>query len=94
MVLSSIKEQLEKASTIKTFAHLPLGSELKKDQINVNNTDREDGRKTEDCIKTENVEIIGNMHNRYIDDKYKDLINNIFTNELKDGDLLIHSFDK
>ena len=57
-----------------------------KDQINVNNNDRKNGVKTEDCIKTENVEMIGNMHNRYIDDKYKDLINNNFTNELKNGD--------
>ena len=43
--------------------------------------------------KTEDGEIIHNVHNRCIDDKYKDLTNDIFTNELKDGDLHLTKFN-
>ena len=46
-------------------------------QINVINNKREDGTKAEDG------EIIDKMHLRYIDDKYKDLSKNIFTQWVK-----------
>ena len=46
-------------------------------QINVINNKREDDTKAEDG------EIIDKMHLRYIDDKYKDLIKNIFTQWIK-----------
>ena len=34
---------------------------------------REDGVKIEDCVKTGGAEVIDNVHNRYNDDKYRDL---------------------
>ena len=62
------KGLLEKASIIKRFEYSPLGGVLKKqtdiakdhymflkDQINVNNNDREDGVKTEDGEEIDNV---------------------------------------
>ena len=44
-------------------------------------------------VETEDDEIIDNLHNRYIDCKYKILINNIFTNGLKDRDLDLTNFN-
>ena len=52
-----------------------------KDQINVNNNNTEDCVKTKDVVKTEDGEIMDNVHKKYIDDRYKDLINDIFTDE-------------
>ena len=49
-------------------------------------------KNTEDDVKTKDGEILDNVHNRYIDYKYRDLINDIFTNELKDGDLHLTNF--
>ena len=51
------------------------------------NDNREDG------VKTEDGEIKISVHHRYIDDNYKNLINNIFTRGLKDGDLHLRSFN-
>ena len=44
-------------------------------------------------VETKDDEIIDNLHNRYIDCKYKILINNIFTNGLKDRDLDLTNFN-
>ena len=52
---------------------------------------REDGVKIEDCVKTEDDEMIDNVHNRYIDKQCKKIY--IFTNGLKDGDLHLTNFD-
>ena len=97
---------LEKATAIKRFEYLLIGKELKKqtsiakvqynifkDQMNISNNNREDGVKTEDGSKTEDGEIIGYVHHRYIGDKYKNLIPNIFTFGLKDGDFHLTYFD-
>ena len=75
------KGLLEKAATVKRLENSPLGSELEKqtditkcqyklfkDQINVISNNKEDGVKTEYCVKTDNGEIINIVHNRY-DDK-------------------------
>ena len=64
-----------------------------KDQKNVINNNRENGAKTEDGIKTEDSEIIDNVYNRYILDKYQDLINNISTHGLKDKYMHLTKFD-
>ena len=48
--------------------------------MNVINNSREDDVKTED-------DEIGNVNYRYIGDKYKALINNIFNHGLKEKDL-------
>ena len=91
---------LEKATTIKRFEYLPLGSGLKKqtsiakdqyelfkDQINVVKNKREDG------VETEDGEIIDNVHYGYFDDECKNLIVNIVKYELMDGDLRLTNFD-
>ena len=50
-------------------------------------------KNSEDDIKTKDGEILDNVHNRYIDYKYRDLINDISTIGLKDGDLHLRNFD-
>ena len=50
-------------------------------------------KNTEDDVKTKDGAALDNVHNRYIDYKYRDLINDIFTNGLKDGDLHLTNFD-
>ena len=97
---------LEKATNIKRFEYLPLGSGLKKhtsiakdqyelfkDQINVVKNKREDGVKAEDGVETEDGEIIDNVHYGYFDDECKNLIVNIVKYELMDGDLRLTNFD-
>ena len=60
---------------------------LFKDQINLINTKREDD------VKIEDGEIIDNVHHNYTDDKYEDLINNIFRYGLKDKHFCLTNFD-
>ena len=94
------KDLLEKATAMKRFEYWPLGSVLKKqtsipkdqyklfkDQINVVNNKREDGVKAEDVAKTEDGEIIDNIHRRYFGGEYRNLIANIVKYELMDRDL-------
>ena len=50
---------------------------LFKDQINVINNNRKDEVKPGDSVKVEDGEIYNEKY-RYVSDKYKDLINNIF----------------
>ena len=45
-----------------------------KDWKNAINYNREDNVKVEDDVKTEDVEIIDNMHHRDISDEYKNFI--------------------
>ena len=86
---------LQKAATIKGYEYSSLESDFKKhidtakDQYKLlkdQNNDVIDSHK-EDGVKTEYDEIIDNARSRYIYDKYRDLINNIFINGLKDAHL-------
>ena len=55
-----------------------------KDQLNVINKNREDDVEAEDDVKAEDGEIIDHVNYRYIGDKYKNLIDNIFSYGLKE----------
>ena len=92
---------MEEATIIKRFECSLLDSEFKKhtdiakgqykffkDQINVINNNREDDVKVEDGFKTEDGEIIGNVHHEYIGDEYKNSIDNIFMFGLMDEDFI------
>ena len=57
-----------------------------KDQMNVNDNNREDSVKVEDSEKED-------VNYRYIDNKCKDLINNIFMYGLKEKDLHLAGID-
>ena len=50
--------------------------------MNVNTNKRKADVKAEDDVQVEDFEI-GNMNYRYIDNKYKDVIKNLFTYGLK-----------
>ena len=84
------KGLLEKAATVKRFGYSTFSSELKKqtdiakdqykfykDQMNVNNNNREDR------VEVENDEIKDNVYNRYVCNEYKCLINRTYEHELK-----------
>ena len=59
---------------------------LKDQKNNVVDNNREDG------VKTEDGETIDNMHNRCNDSQYRNLVNDTFTNKLKDGELHLTNF--
>ena len=93
------KRLAKKVATIKRFEYLLLGSKLKKqtgmpkdqykflkDQRNVSYNNREYSVKVKDSEKED-------VNYRYIDNKYKDLINNIFMYGLKEKDLHVTGID-
>ena len=82
--------------------YLPLDSELKKqtaiakdqyklfkEQISVINNTRED-----DGVKTEDDELIDDVHYKCISNEYQNSIDNIFKFGLMDADLHLTNFDK
>ena len=64
-----------------------------KDQINVNNNNRENDVKAEVGVKTEDGAIICNLHHKYIGDKYKSLNAIIFKYRIMDDALNLTSFE-
>ena len=94
------KTLLEKPDAIKIFEYSPLSLDKEpkkqtdivkdqykffKNQINVVNNKREDSVRAGVCVKTENSEIIDNVHHTYFSEKYKHLIASIINYELMDG---------
>ena len=61
--------------------------------MNATNNNTEDDVKAEVGIKTEDDEMIYNANHSFIDDKYKDLIVNIFNSRLREGDFHLTEFD-
>ena len=61
--------------------------------MNATNNNTEDDVKAEVGIKTEDDEIMYNVNHSFIDDKYKDLIVNIFNSRLREGDFHLTEFD-
>ena len=96
----SEKVLLDKATTIRRSKYSPLGSELKKQtgiakdrykflkvQSNVVNKNGEDG------VKTEDGEVVDDVHRKYICDEYKNVITNIFKFGLMNGNLHLRNVD-
>ena len=61
--------------------------------MNATNNNTEDDVKAEVGIKTEDDGMIYNANHSFIDDKYKDLIVNIFNSRLREGDFHLTEFD-
>ena len=89
----------EKDATIKKFEYSPSGSEMKKqtgitkdqykifkDQINVLIA-------LQKMVSKQNGKIIDDVHKKCTGVEYKDLIDNIFTFELMNGNLHLTNFD-